>query len=133
MLNWLYIWRNPLYYKVFGSRHISVGDAQKHLSSANVKQWKILEHNEKITFKNMSLWTMQSIQIWKNMLVCMTYFVFFWVFTNSVQFKSYSIILYHTYLNKRKRYFKNIFSRSSCLGLISLNVLPTCLFSKTSL
>ena len=131
MLNWLYIWRNPLYYKVFGSKHISVGDAQKHLSSANAKQWKILEHNEKITFKNMSSWTMQSIQIWKN--ACL-YDIFCFFESSQIQFNlNHSIIPYHNYFNKRKRYFKNVFSWSSCLGLISLNVLPTCLFSKTSL
>ena len=35
---------------------------------------------------------------------------------------SYSIILYHNYLNKRKKYFKNIFNLSSCLG----PSLPVC-------
>ena len=57
ILSWFSIRRNPLYYKVFGSKHISVGDAQKHLSSANPK----IKHNEKITYKNISLWTTQSI------------------------------------------------------------------------
>ena len=46
---------------------------------------------------------------------------------------SYSIILYHDYLNKRNKYFEKIFNRYSCLGFTSLNVLPTYLFSKTSL
>ena len=30
MLSWVSIRRNPLYYVVFGSKHTSVGDAQKH-------------------------------------------------------------------------------------------------------
>ena len=30
MLSWFSIGRNPLYYIVTGSKHISVGDAQKH-------------------------------------------------------------------------------------------------------
>ena len=38
VLSWVPIHRNPLYYKVFGIKHISVGDTQKHLSSANAKQ-----------------------------------------------------------------------------------------------
>ena len=65
MLSWVAIRKNSLHYKVFRSKHISVGGAQKHLSSANTKQqsrWNIshnmLEHNEKITLKNISLWTM---------------------------------------------------------------------------
>ena len=81
----------------------------------------MLEH-----IKNISLWTMQSIQIWKICwLVCMMYFVF-WVFTNSVLFTSHSIILYHNYLNKRKKCFENILSRSSYLGFTSLNAVPVC-------
>ena len=112
----------------------------KHLSSAHVKQYsrenishKMLEHNEKISFKNISLWTMQSIWIWKICsLISITYFPFR-VFTNSVLFTSYSIILYHDYLNKRKKYSEKIFNRSSYLGFTNLNVLFTCLFSKISL
>ena len=57
-LYWVYILRDPLYYKVYGSRHITVGDAQKHLSSVNGKQWhrenisqNMPELNEKITFE----------------------------------------------------------------------------------
>ena len=38
VLSWTPIQWNPLYYKVFGIKHISVGDTQKHLSSANAKQ-----------------------------------------------------------------------------------------------
>ena len=52
---------------------------------------------------------------------------------NSILFMSYSIILYHNYLNKRKKYLEKVFNWSSCLGFTSLNVLPTCLFFKTSL
>ena len=48
----------------------------------------------------------QLIQIWK---ICspvwMIYFVF-WVFTNSILLTSYSIILYHDYLDKRKKIFR---------------------------
>ena len=46
---------------------------------------------------------------------------------------AYSIILYHDYLNKRKKSFEKIFNRYSCLGFTSLNVPPTYLFSKISL
>ena len=35
----------------------------------------------------------------------MIYFVF-WVFTNSILLTSYSIILYHDYLDKRKKIFR---------------------------
>ena len=67
---------------------------------------------------------MQSIQIWKICShVCMINLVF-WVFANSILFTSYSIILYHNYLNNRKKYFEKIFSRSACLGFTSLNILP---------
>ena len=58
-LSWVSFHKNPVYYKVFGSKHISVGEAQMHLSSANAKQWsrlnisqKMLEHDEKMYFKN---------------------------------------------------------------------------------
>ena len=51
-----------LYYKVFGSKDISVGDAQKHLSLTNAKRrsrlnilQNILQHNEKVTFENKRL------------------------------------------------------------------------------
>ena len=65
----------------------------------------MLENNEKISFKNTLLWTMQSIQIWKIcLLVYMVYFIF-WVFPNLILFTSYFIILYHDYLNERKKYF----------------------------
>ena len=46
---------NLLYYKVFQSKQISVGDAQKHLSSAmeQIKNFtENVEYNEKISFKN---------------------------------------------------------------------------------
>ena len=36
-------------------------------------------------------------------------------------FRSYSIILYHDYLNKRNKYFKKIFNRSLCLRFTNLN------------
>ena len=66
---------------------------------------------------------MKSIQIRKIfLLVCMTY----GVFTNSILFTSYSIILYRNYLNKWKKYFEMIFSRSLCLGFTSSNILPVC-------
>ena len=99
VLNWVSIRRNPFYYKVFGTKIFSVGDAQKHLSVASAKQrsrWnisqKILEHNEKLTFRNISLWTIQPIQIWEIcLIVYMTYFVFR-VFANSILVISYSII-----------------------------------------
>ena len=38
MLSWVSIQGNPLPCIVFGSKHISVSDAQKHLSQANTKQ-----------------------------------------------------------------------------------------------
>ena len=41
-------------------------------------------------------------------------------------FRSYSIILYHDYLNKRNKYFKKIFNRSLCLRFTNLN--PPYLF-----
>ena len=65
---------------------------------------------------------MQSLQIWKICsLICMKYFLF-WFFTSSILF-----ILYHDYLNKRKRYFEKIFNWSSCLEFPSLNIpLPVC-------
>ena len=75
---------------------------------------------------------MHSIQIWKICsLVSMKYFVF-WVFTNAILFTSYSIILYHNYLNKRNKYFKKIFNWSSCLGFTSLNILLPLCFPKHS-
>ena len=33
---------------------------------------------------------------------------------NSILFMSYSIILYHNYLNKRKKYLEKVFNWSSC-------------------
>ena len=51
-----------LYYKVFGSKDISVGDAQKHLSLANAKRrsrsnilQNMLHHNEKVALENTRL------------------------------------------------------------------------------
>ena len=38
MLSSVSIQGNPLPFIVFGSKHISVSDAQKHLSEANTKQ-----------------------------------------------------------------------------------------------
>ena len=56
----------------------------------------------------------------KNMFagLCEVFFVFC-VFTNSIQFTTFSIILYHSYLNKRNKYFEKIFRWSLCLGFTS--------------
>ena len=61
----------------------------------------MLEHNEKITLKKISIWTMQSIQIWKICsLFFMTYFVF-WFFTNSILF-----MLCHDYFENPTHTFR---------------------------
>ena len=92
-----------------------------HLSSANAKQWsrlnisqKMLEHDEKMYFKNIVSNAIN--EDLKNMFARLYDIFCFWVFINSILFVSYSIILYHSYLNKRKKYFENIVHRSSCLG-----------------
>ena len=90
------------------------------------------EHNEKIIFKNMIVNKAINADL-KNMFARLYDVFCFLSLSKFNAITSYFIILYHDYLNKRKKYFEKIFNRYSCLGSTSLNVPPTYLFSKTSL
>ena len=71
----------------------------------------MLEHNEKMTFENLSLQTMQSMQIWKCFLICMSiksFYVFF-----SILFTSYCFSLY---ISQLFIFFGLFFRISSCFS-----------------
>ena len=84
--------------------HKNTWAQQTRSNGADKTFYRICYNIWKSNFWKYTIMNMQSIKILKNIysLFYMMYLVF-WAFTNSILFTLYSIILYHDYLDKRKK------------------------------